>query len=167
MNYERFFCDYKDELELAFFQNSAVECELYSVVASIIRTTEGGRKISLRDVTARRTTINSKPLKGIRGFPDFVVLKREKQQPQKEDIYGCVEIKNPFIELNLNGGQIEGHINSYKKVLYTNGLKWIFIENRQVLWEKSLGTVINNIIQWDDAKCWFDLLNGLDSIEWI
>ena len=56
MNYGRLYSDYKDEIELAWIQNSAVECELYSIIANIIRESENGRKISLRDVSARRTT---------------------------------------------------------------------------------------------------------------
>lgn len=69
MNYGRIFSDYKEELELALIQNCAVECELYSIVASVLRESESGRKVSIRDVSARRTTTESSYLKGESGFP--------------------------------------------------------------------------------------------------
>lgn len=69
LNYGRIFSDYKEELELALIQNCAVECELYSIVASVLRESESGRKVSIRDVSARRTTTESSYLKGESGFP--------------------------------------------------------------------------------------------------
>ena len=42
LNYGRIFSDYKEELELALIQNCAVECELYSIVASVLRESESG-----------------------------------------------------------------------------------------------------------------------------
>ena len=81
---------FKEEIELAMIQNCIVECELYSLLAEIIRGTKSGKEISLRDVSVRRKTKLSMWLHGAAGFPDFVVLKREKKRNATR--YGCVEI---------------------------------------------------------------------------
>ena len=47
---------FKEEIELAMIQNCIVECELYSLLAKIIRGTKSGKKISLRDVTSIKST---------------------------------------------------------------------------------------------------------------
>ena len=165
MNIGRLYSDYKDEIELALLQNSAVECELYSIISSILRESESGRIISLRDVSARRTPENSKNLKGEAGFPDFVVLERDKRKNVK--MFGCVEVKRLGISLEITN-QIEGHINSYGKVLYTNGLEWNFFDSKNdPIWECKLGNMINNIIQWEPNKKWYELLEKIDAINWI
>ena len=71
---------FKEEIELAMIQNCIVECELYSLLAEIIRGTKSGKKISLRDISTRRTTDFSDSLKGDSGFADFVVLDRIKRR---------------------------------------------------------------------------------------
>ena len=71
---------FKEEIELAMIQNCIVECELYSLLAEIIRGTKSGEKISLRDVSVRRKTKLSMWLHGAAGFPDFVVLERKKSR---------------------------------------------------------------------------------------
>ena len=165
MNYGRLYSDYKDEIELAWIQNSAVECELYSIIANIIRESENGRKISLRDVSARRTTENSKTLKGNSGFPDFVVLERVKKKDATT--YGCIEIKRPNITLDITT-QIKGHISSFKRVIYTNGLLWKFFNGSEtILWECELGKIHNGFIEWKPIQNWFVLLEKLDSILWV
>lgn len=165
MNYGRIYSDYKDELELALIQNSAVECELYSIIASVIRESESGRKISLRDVSARRTTEQSRYLKGESGFPDFVVLKREKIKNAK--IFGCVEIKRPDVELEQTE-QISGHVNSYINVIYTNGLTWQFFKKNGKMREISLGIYCHEgMIKWNKDSEWFKLLKQIDDFKWI
>jgi hypothetical protein len=72
---------YKEEIELIRAQNR-VECDLYSIVASIVRERKSSEKISLRDVTTRRRTELSMPyFSDESGFPDFVVL--EPQFPER------------------------------------------------------------------------------------
>ena len=165
MNYGRRYSDDKDELELALIQNSAVECDMYSIIASILRESENGKIISLRDVSVRRTTESSERLKGKSGFPDFVVLERVKAYNAK--ILGCVEIKRPTIELEMDD-QIKGHIQSYGKVMYTNGLVWSFFDGDETSnWECELGTIENDIIQWNTSKKWFELLEYIDMIKWF
>ncbi len=166
LNYGRIFKDYKDELELALIQNSAVECELYSIIASVLRESESGREVSLRDVSARRTTQNSVYLKGEAGFPDFVVLKREKIK--NAPILGCIEIKKPDVELKRTE-QISGHINSYSKVIYTNGLMWQFFNKKELVIEISVGeyVVSEETIKWKSNTEWFKLLEQIDNFKWI
>ena len=135
MNYGRFYSDYKDEMELAIVQNCGVECELYSIIVSLLRESESGRCVSIRDVSSRRKTDNSKYLLGNAGFPDFVVLRREKIKEAK--ILGCVEIKRPAEKL-VQTDQIDGHNKSYRKVIYTNGLVWIFFERGKKIEELCL-----------------------------
>ncbi len=164
MNYGRSYNDYKDELELALVQNCGVECELYSIIVSVLRESDCGRCVSIRDVSTRRTTNNSSYLKGESGFPDFVVLKREKIRKAK--ILGCIEIKRPDVKLEQTD-QINGHIISYKKMIYTNGLVWKFFELGKDPEEICLGSYINNTtIQWNSNEKWFKLLNKIDSFEW-
>ena len=163
MNYGRIFSDYKEELELALIQNCAVECELYSIVASVLRESESGRNVSIRDVSARRTTTQSSYLKGESGFPDFVVLKREKIK--HAPILGCVEIKRPDVNLTYTD-QLDGHVLSYRKVIYTNGLVWQFFEPGKKMEEICLGSYTEQDIQWDDASHWFQLLKKIDSFQW-
>lgn len=164
MNLGRIYSDYKDEIELAWIQNSAVECELYSIIASVIRESESGRIISLRDVSARRTTENSKELKSDAGFPDFVVLKRTKEKKALK--FGCIEIKRPAVELDMTE-QIEKHIDKFGKVIYTNGLLWEFYDHeKNSVWKCKLGEICNGSIKWQPINEWFSLLEKIDNISW-
>lgn len=167
MSVSRFFSTYKDEIELALIQNAIVECELYSIVANIIRDCEQGSLISLRDVTVRRTTEKSERLKGDGGFPDFVVLERKKTKYARK--LGCIEVKRPFVP--FDEGQLKKHIQSYYRVLITNGLLWRLYKpkSEEIDWEISLGSVDckRKQIEWtDDMSSWYRLLQELDSIEW-
>ncbi len=157
--------DYKDEIEIIKEQNR-VECDLYSIIASILRECKNGINISLRDVSVRRGTKFSKVFRGNAGFPDFVVRDREKSNSAK--ILGAVEIKYLTIDLDDedNLEQLSGHISFYKKVLYTNGFVWRFY-NPEMEWEITLGRIENNIITWEwDKNKWEKLIENLNKIEW-
>jgi len=163
----RIFSTYKDEIELALIQNAVVECELYSIVANILRDCAQGSAISLRDVTARRTTDISKRLKGDGGFPDFVILERTKTRNAK--ILGCIEIKRPFADFDTE--QLNKHIQSYHRVLITDGLLWRLYKpnSEEIDWEISLGEVDGSVaqIKWnDDTSEWYKLLQKLDETKW-
>lgn len=54
-------------------------------------------------------------------------LKNEFETNKKRRL-GCVEIKSVNIDLPDNIWQLAGHIIEYKRVLYTNGLKWQFFD---------------------------------------
>lgn len=165
MSISRLFSDYKDEIELALTQNAIVECELYSIVANVLRDCAQGSTISLRDVSVRRESEISKPLKGSGGFPDFVVLGREKSQGAP--LLGCIEIKRPFVSFNQE--QLKGHIQSFPRVLITNGLLWRLYKpkSEEIDWEIYLGKTVNNSkIEWNPNKEWYTLLQHLDETEW-
>ncbi|GAA0084871.1 hypothetical protein UT300007_13100 [Clostridium sp. CTA-7] len=162
---------YKDEIELIQAQNR-VECDLYSVIAYIIRESKQGGDISLRDVSVRRKTDFSRPFKGDAGFPDFVIRTREKSE--NAAILGAVEIK--YIGLDLDWEdyieQLNGHIDFYKQVIYTNGIEWRFynldeFRNKKRIWKVTLGKFDKEVIIWNNKEKWQDLLKKLDNITWI
>jgi len=165
------FEDYKEEIELSCAQNHGVEIELYSIIAAIIR--EYCPNISLRDVSTRRTIKDEDlELKGIGGFPDFVILERKLDAP---NIYGCIEAKNTFEVFDAHVNQIEKHIKSFEKVIYTNGLEWRWFEGKNVeKWKITLGhrEVVRegrrkkSLIVWEDLSSWEKLITRIKSINW-
>lgn len=159
---------YKDEIELIRAQN-LVECDLYSIIACIIRERKQGNEISLRDVSVRRQTDFSKPFRGKSGFPDFVIRTRDKSNDA--DILGAVEVKYVDEDLENHLEQLIDHLNFYKRVIYTNGLKWRYyvkdeFQENNVLWETELGEIHNGKIFWNNDDKWAELLKKLDSIKW-
>lgn len=168
MSISKNFEDYKAEIELALIQNACVEIELYSIIACIVREGKQGSSISLRDVSNRRTSTspnNSNRLKGKSGFPDFVVLKRELNK--NADILGCIEAKMPTKNLDNYEEQLSGHIASFNKVIYTNGIEWRFYDKiHHPQWNHELGKLENNKIVWNNVLIWNELLKDLDKINW-
>lgn len=165
------FTVYKDEIELIQAQNR-VECDLYSIIANIIRISKQGGNISLRDVSVRRTTDFSRSFKGDVGFPDFVIRTREKSE--NAAILGAVEIKYIGLDLDLEDyiEQLNGHIDFYKQVIYTNGIEWRFYDldefgNKKLIWTVSLGELDKESIIWNDEEKWWDLLEKIDNITWV
>ena len=161
------FYEYQNEIELVQAQNR-VECDLYSIIAQIIRENVQGKNISLRDVSERRETEFSKPFRGDSGFPDFVIRTREKSNNARN--LGAVEAKYVTKDLNLKKylDQLDGHIRFYERVIYTNGLEWRFYNknNPDKNWKVILGEIINNTFEWKDLKQWEKLLTELDNIVW-
>lgn len=163
---------YKEEIQLLQAQNR-VECDLYSIVAFIIRGSKEGCNISLRDITARRTSNFSKSFKGDAGFADFVIRKREKSA--NAGILGAIEVKyiNSNLDLQKNIEQLNGHINFYKNVIYTNGIEWRVYgldecgEKKLIEPSICLGKFDNGKIIWNEEKKWDELLERLDAITWI
>lgn len=163
-----YFDTYKEELELIDTQNK-VELDLYSIVAFVLRSAKFAKFISLRDVTGRRETDFSKKYIGESGFPDFVVRSREKSNNAK--VLGAVEIKYLSEDLDNQNhlNQLSGHVTSYKKVIYTNGLEWRFY-NDSLLQEGQpivLGKYNNGSFEWTTKEEWYRLLNKLDEISWF
>ncbi|MFF2754041.1 hypothetical protein ACFVR1_09905 [Psychrobacillus sp. NPDC058041] len=155
---------YKDEIELIRAQN-LVECDLYSIIACIIRERKQGNEISLRDVSARRKTDFSKLFRGDSGFPDFVIRTRDKSNDA--DILGAVEVKYVDEDLEKHLEQLEGHLGFYKRVIYTNGLKWrYYFKENNFLWETELGEIYNGKIIWNKDDKWTELLGKLDGVKW-
>ncbi len=71
--------------------------------------------------------------------------------------------------------QIEKHIQSFKKVIYTNGLEWRWFEGKNVeKWKITLGhrEVVRegrrkkSLIVWEDLSSWEMLITRIKSINW-
>ena len=164
MSIARNFDDFKEEIELAFIQNACVEIELYSIIASVIRESNNKQKLSIRDVSSRRKSKISEKFYGSSGFPDFVVLERKKVQDAS--IYGCIEAKMPTTALSDNDEQLLGHIKSFKKVIYTNGLNWKFFDDDKKCFDIEIGSIKDGKIIWNEKRNWENLLNKIDNITW-
>ena len=168
MMIENYFDTYKEEIELIDAQNR-VELDLYSIIAYIIRMAKSSKRISLRDVSGRRETDFSKAFIGLSGFPDFVIRTREKNNTAK--VLGAIEIK--YISENLDNqnhlNQLSGHINTYKKVIYTNGLEWRFYNNSLSPEEQPviLGEYNCGNFKWNGKAEWDKLLKSLNELCWF
>ena len=142
---KRNFTKYKHELEMINQQNP-YECELYSVIACMLRCCMNDEGVSLRDVSKiqKCKRLNTENFRSKWGNPDFVVLDKKynthekvnENDIQKYGIVGAVEIKYMYYSLVKDVGkgifklnfkdEIEEHIRYFKKVIYTNGLVWQF-----------------------------------------
>ncbi|MEN2768067.1 hypothetical protein [Ornithinibacillus xuwenensis] len=142
---------YKREINLMKKQNMT-EYDMYSVIASLIREGNNVESLSLRDVNRRRKSGKGQVFYGLSGIPDLVILDSEFDNSDNEKmkidnidkIYGCIEIKGvdaalfsvkeiidnikKNIKLGSDEGQILGEVLWYRKVLYTNGLTWMYYE---------------------------------------
>lgn len=164
------FAEYKEEIQLIQAQNP-VECELYSIIACIVRNIEAGKKtdISLRDVSSRRETSLSRRYISETGFPDFVVLSRDVKNSQ---ILGAIEIKRIVVELDSHLEQLDGHVRHFMRVIYTNGLEWRFYrfnelkKSGELIWQISLGAIHNEKIVWNDDNSWKSLVQNIRTIDW-
>lgn len=109
----------------------------------------------------------SKNLEGEAGFPDFVVLERKKSRDAAK--YGCIEAKRPYDNMEITE-QIEGHLNSYGKVIYTNGLVWKFYkekkENEKVYTLGSIKSKNKHAIIWEPVDNWYKLMSFLEDWNW-
>ncbi|MCM1267291.1 MAG: hypothetical protein NC302_05235 [Bacteroidales bacterium] len=178
---KRSFDRYKRELELIDRQNP-YECELYSVIAAVIRCCMWEKNISLRDVSRVQTckAFYTSNFYSDSGFPDFVILgdgynkqkEADSDHPENNEIYGAVEVKYFFNPLDYHSsGQINAHERYFKKVIYTNGLEWEFRgfsseipkkvtlghfdkTSDKIIWEKEVNVM------------WEKLLNSLRKIQW-
>ena len=109
----------------------------------------------------------SKNLEGEAGFPDFVVLERKKSRDAAK--YGCIEAKRPYDNMEITE-QIEGHLSSYGKVIYTNGLVWKFYkekkENEKVYIVGSIKSKNKQAIIWGPVDNWYKLISFLEDWDW-
>ena len=146
---------YKREIELMKKQNPT-EYDMYSLIIALIREGENVETLSVRDVSKRQRSQRGQVFYGLSGIPDIVILDEEfdnrdnnlKNLDNKDKIYGCVEVKDVNSSLlsiqdildkmlkcskeknllNNEEEQILGEILWFKKVLYTNGVRWRYIE---------------------------------------
>ena len=109
----------------------------------------------------------SKNLEGEAGFPDFVVLERKKSRDAAK--FGCIEAKRPYDNMEITE-QIEGHLSSYGKVIYTNGLVWKFYkekkENEKVYIVGSIKSKNKQAIIWEPVDNWYKLMSFLEDWNW-
>ena len=109
----------------------------------------------------------SKNLEGEAGFPDFVVLLMKKSRDAAK--YGCIEAKRPYDNMEITE-QIEGHLSSYGKVIYTNGLVWKFYkekkENEKVYIVGSIKSKNKQAIIWEPVDNWYKLMSFLEDWNW-
>lgn len=141
---------YKREIDLMKRQNYT-ECDMYSIIAALIREGENVKSLSIRDVHTRRKSELGQVFYGLSGIPDLVVLHPDFNNSDNigmnvsniEYIFGCIEIKrvndnllsvfeilnkisegNKGIKLSTMEGQLLGEVLWYKNVIYTNGIRW-------------------------------------------
>lgn len=109
----------------------------------------------------------SKNLEGEAGFPDFVVLERKKSRDAAK--YGCIEAKRPYDNMEITD-QIRGHLNSYGKVIYTNGLIWKFYKVKEKpVKEFCLGCIDpdnQDSVIWEPVDNWYELMSFLEDWDW-
>lgn len=109
----------------------------------------------------------SKNLEGEAGFPDFVVLERKKSRDAAK--YGCIEAKRPYDNMEITE-QIEGHLNSYGKAIYTNGLIWKFYKVKEKpVKEFCLGCIDpdnQDSVIWEPVDNWYKLMSFLEDWNW-
>lgn len=142
--------EYLDEIELIREQNN-VEFEIYPLAAELISSTL--KNLSKRYVFARKISNLGQIYYGISSFPDIAIVTRDFKNKDNykldfdnwNKLKGCIEVKalDSFLldlknlkerissEEQLSNNQLKevsqliGEILWYKKVLYTNGVKWI------------------------------------------
>lgn len=160
--------EYMREIKLMKKQNFT-EYDMYSVIASLMREGANIKKLSLRDVSKRWGRTNrGRIFYGLSGVPDFAILDVDFENSENwiddiDNVYGCVEIKginNKLLSIQkiitkikngkgitVDDGQLLGEILWYKKVLYTNGLAWKYLEwnEDKDSWESIKALVQNRI----------------------
>lgn len=160
--------EYMREINLMKKQNYT-EYDMYSAIASIMRAGENIKDLSLRDVNRRWGRTNrGRVFYGLSSIPDFAILDVDFANSEiwindVDMVYGCVEIKgsnkkllsieeiltkiNNGEEITSDEGQLLGEVLWYKKVLYTNGIEWKFLEwNRDESSWKSIKDLVQDRI---------------------
>lgn len=102
---------------------------------------------------------------------------RTREKCEYASILGAVEVKYTDEDLKMEQHleQLNGHREFYKKVIYTNGLKWQFYMPEELKensndpweWETNLGAIVNGEVIWNREDKWVELLENLDKIEWF
>lgn len=130
------FSEYELELRLAFSQHPKDnrEEEIYSLILSIMRNVYS-KKIYDEKVFSIRDIHQSPPVRrdtlyGESGYPDLAIysqnLKDDTDREDFKNILGIVEAKAIGGTYKRDREHILGEINYYKKVLYTNGILWVY-----------------------------------------
>lgn len=189
------FDDFKGEIDLIIKQNP-LECELYSIVATIIRERDNAKNFSLRDVSNIKSNYNNQNQKDRMysfgedkyGSLDFLVMGKEYRYSERNisSILGSVEIKALYCDLDeeiTKKIQFVEALKAFGKLLYTNGLEWRFYKydpvkhQEELVWSEILGTYHfsgqkdkisdSDKVDWANIDKWYSLLKKLDKINWI
>lgn len=95
------------------------------------------------------------------------MLERKKSRDAAK--YGCIEAKRPYDNMEITE-QIEGHLNSYGKVIYTNGLIWKFYKVKEKpVKEFCLGCIDphnQDSVIWEPVDNWYKLMSFLEDWNW-
>ena len=171
----QYFVDYFNDListESDNFENdkSIAACDtMIENLNNISDTLEQDAIIKSDDRDSIRKTKLSMWLHGAAGFPDFVVLERKKSRDARR--YGCVEIKCPGKSNILRiTKQVKGHIISYGRVIYTNGLQWKFYRvDKEPVKVIVLGRIDpdnQDSVIWEPVDNWYELMSFLEDWDW-
>ncbi|MEH7108295.1 hypothetical protein [Bacillus sp. JJ1764] len=82
---------------------------------------------------------------------------RERIKSNNAATLGAIEVKRVGQDLDKHLEQVKGHLISYKRVIYTNGLEWRYykgsIDSRR--WKVELGKKSSDgKITWDNDNNW-------------
>ncbi|MBZ9608217.1 hypothetical protein G9F73_010410 [Clostridium estertheticum] len=188
------FYDFKKEIDLIIKQNP-LECELYSIIAAIIRERDSSKSISLREVSAlklqtydqNQTDRMYKINEAKYASSDFLIISLDYRYSERETkkILGVIEVKALYLNLEKekNSPQFNGELKTFGKLIYTNGIEWRFYEynsdldKEELVWKVILGEYYllgqdkpkisdEDKIEWHDVSNWHLLLNKIDKIDW-
>lgn len=161
MTYNISFEDYVNEIELVAKQ-FPYECDLYFLITYLLRGCSWNNRYVIRNISDGRkslkvhsdlfmSVVEGESEKELLGFPDLAIvpLEFDKNISAKKDVNAVVEIKTINNKLKVTN-QLVCQINTFSKVIYTNGLKWKFYcktsdhQERMTTFEIELGTCDQN-----------------------
>ncbi|MCM1149773.1 MAG: hypothetical protein NC319_06780 [Butyricicoccus sp.] len=178
---------YKREIDRIIRQNP-LECELYSIIASVLRSCNSSSDISIRDVTnlTNQSTVTNPEIRhykmpdGTLATADFLFMDPKYKYSEKTQnrILGCCEIKALHIDLNgairNNPNQFKGELGTFHRLLYTNGIQWLYYEKtKKPLWKIELGKYHlkdgpkvsdEDYVEWNNDCPWEVLIENLNEM---
>ncbi len=204
--------EYFDEIALIIAQNNT-EYELYPLVGNILAPALRSKGLTKRYVFPRRLSNLGWIYYGISSFPDIAILDRTFDNEKHHEICqenwamlrGCVEAKAWGIELwtlkalkdaaesakttlQTEAAQLLGEILWYKKVLYTNGSKWVLFtypyepykedvleiarnQSTEQWWQyktipNAIGSIEETVLSENCEEDWDALMKKIDEIDW-
>ena len=141
--------EYENKLN-AVISMAPLECGVQSLIYKLLDETIHSEDVKLLDVS----NFGIKSIFGSleRGTPDLCVVQSDFKYVEAEDDENwnkekgkrlcCIEIKATSEKLPTKITQIAAHIQEYKKVLYTNGLVWIYFDNSIELTHETIEKVL-------------------------
>lgn len=162
---------YKNKL-FNIVMKSVFEDGIYTIIENVLEIIQDMDKMAIININRASSKANETRFIGNGGVPDLLVVSDDfeyctnKFKFEKQGIiYGCVEAKAPSVDIDSDTNQIKGHIETYKKVIYTNGLTWKFYD-----YQKSNFKEYRNIYlayKGDIVIKSFDKRTGVFNKDWI